>query len=73
MNGGKAGAKKRALQIGIGLVLVFGVAVHLWVSKQFGMWLVIIVAALLVLHLPVAMYMRRSVRRRRAAATRLSR
>ncbi|MGS2642864.1 hypothetical protein [Streptosporangium sp. LJ11] len=37
-------------------------------SKQFGMWMVVIVVALLILHIPVAMYVRRSLRRRRAAA-----
>ncbi len=66
--GGKGRAKRRLFQVGIGVLLAFGVAIHLWVSKQFGMWMVVIVVALLILHIPVAMYVRRSLRRRRAAA-----
>lgn len=69
----RGGAKRRVTQIGIGALLVFGIAIHLWVSKQFGMWVVIIVAGLLILHIPVAMYARRSLRRRRAAASRSAR
>jgi F0F1-type ATP synthase assembly protein I len=60
--------RRRLLQIGITALIVFGIAIHLWVSKQFGMWVVIIVSGLLILHIPVAIYVRRSLRRRRAAA-----
>ena len=60
----------RALLIGaVAVLLVFAVAIHLWVSAQFGMWLVVIVVGLLVLHIPAAMLIRRSIRRRRSAAT----
>jgi F0F1-type ATP synthase assembly protein I len=59
---------RRLLQVAAVALLVFAVAIHLWVSAQFGMWLVITVIGLLILHIPVAMFIRRSVRRRRAAA-----
>jgi F0F1-type ATP synthase assembly protein I len=60
---------RRLLQIAVAVLLVFAVAIHLWVSAQFGMWLVIIVVGLLILHIPAAMLIRRSIRRRRSAAT----
>jgi F0F1-type ATP synthase assembly protein I len=59
---------RRSIQIAVAALLVFAVAIHLWVSAQFGMWLVIVVVGLLILHIPVAMFIRRSMRRRRSAA-----
>jgi F0F1-type ATP synthase assembly protein I len=59
---------RRSIQIAVAALLVFAVAIHLWVSAQFGMWLVIVVVGLLILHIPVAMFIRRSMRWRRAAA-----